>query len=59
MPGDHFLEKSVCLGMPRVVCTTHIVTHRWGCGGERVVPSGLCQDSYIVVRRVRWPVSSC
>jgi hypothetical protein len=27
------LEKSVCRGMPQGICTTHIVAHRWGCGG--------------------------
>jgi hypothetical protein len=46
----------VCRGMPRVICTTHIVVNRWGAAGERVVPSGLCEDSCIGVRRVRWPV---
>jgi hypothetical protein len=41
MPGDHFLEKSVRLGTPRAICTTHLVAHRWGAVGERVAPPGL------------------
>src|SRR5215217_1057970 len=52
MPGGHFLEKSVHLGMPRVICTTHIVETGGGAVGERVMLSGLD----IVVCRVRWPV---
>ena len=48
MPCGHFLEKSMCRDMPGVICTTHIADYRWGAVGERVVPSGLCQDSYIV-----------
>jgi hypothetical protein len=35
-----FLEKFVRRGMPRTICITYIVAHRWGVVGERVVPSG-------------------
>jgi|ERR671911_3187580 hypothetical protein len=51
--GGHLLEKFVCRGTPRVICTTRIVAHRLGAVGERAVPSGLCQDSCIAARRVQ------
>jgi hypothetical protein len=59
MPGGHFLEESVRRGTPRVICTTHIVDHRWCAAGERVVLSGLCQASCMAVRRVQRSVSYC
>ena len=46
------MEKSVRLGTPKVMCTTHIVETGRGAVGERVMLSGLD----IVVCRVRWPV---
>jgi hypothetical protein len=52
------LEKSVRLGMPRTICTTHIVETGGDAVGERVVPPGLCQDSYIVVWDRGWSVTA-
>jgi hypothetical protein len=43
------LERSVRRGMPGVVCTTHIVAHRWSWSGERVVPSALASSLH------KWP----
>jgi hypothetical protein len=47
----------------RGVCTTHIVAHRWGEAGEKVVPSGLCQGSCMAAPMVQeagqFLLSSC
>src|SRR5215211_192329 len=54
MPGGHFLEKSVRLGTPRVVCTTHIVETGGGEGGAvGPLPGVLCQE-FFARTRLEW-----
>src|SRR5215212_3596680 len=51
-----YLEDMHTPGVCQVArCSMHIVTT----GGTRVVPSRLCQASYVLVRRLQRPVSSC
>ena len=56
------MERSVCLGMPRMICTMHIVAHRWGCGGgEGVVGPlpGLLDSGALGAESAQFLLSSC
>jgi len=59
MPCDHFFGEIRAPGHAKDNLHNANSANRWGATGERGEPSGLCQASHIVARRVQKPVSSC